>query len=209
MSLTRPEKHSDSQSGGSPSLELVLIDAALELLEADPDGELSLRAIARKAGVSHNAPYHYFADKHALLARLHAISFQHLADAMWDALQGASNYFEAGATQAEKAKSTAIAVGGAYLDFAWQHPNKFALIFDPRICSPADPLPETLVVLEQISDILGQLGQLLLPDASAAQQAQIAQGLWSTVHGGSILARTGHVSRESVRESLVTLLGLL
>lgn len=209
MSFKHPEKHSVSQPGGPPNLELVLIDAALELLEADPDGELSLRAVARKAGVSHNAPYHYFADKHALLARLHAISFQQLADAMLGALQGASECLPAEASRAEKAKTTALAVGRAYLDFAWQHPNKFALIFDPRICSPADPLPETLVVLEQISAILGHLGQLLLPDASTVQQEQLAQGLWSTVHGGSILARTGHLSRESVQESLVTLLGLL
>ena len=70
VSTSRPYHHGD--------LRAALLDAALELLEEDET--FSLRAVARRAGVSPNAPYRHYADKEALLAALATYGFAQLAD---------------------------------------------------------------------------------------------------------------------------------
>ena len=52
------------------NLQAALEDAALSLLETQPAARISLREVARRAGVSHNAPYHHFGDRAALLHTL-------------------------------------------------------------------------------------------------------------------------------------------
>ena len=52
------------------NLQAALEDAALDLLETTSAAKISLREVARRAGVSHNAPYHHFGDRAALLGAL-------------------------------------------------------------------------------------------------------------------------------------------
>ena len=47
-----------------------VLDASLALIEEGGLDRLSMREVARKAGVSHQAPYHYFSDREAILAAL-------------------------------------------------------------------------------------------------------------------------------------------
>lgn len=56
-----------------------LIEAGLELLSSGGAGALDLRKVARKAGVSHAAPYRHFADKQALIAAINEEGFNRLA----------------------------------------------------------------------------------------------------------------------------------
>ena len=67
----RPYHHGD--------LQRAIVSAALEVLSETQSTEFSLRELARRAGVSHNAPYKHFADKRELLAAVSAAGFERLA----------------------------------------------------------------------------------------------------------------------------------
>src|SRR5690349_3579164 len=86
-----------------------LLKAAGRVLEKEGPAALSLRELARRAGVSHNAPYRHFADREALLAALAADGFRMLGEV----LGVASSRHR----------------GEAYVRFALEHPQLFRLMF--------------------------------------------------------------------------------
>ena len=59
-------------------LKRVLVDAAIALVAEGQNWDFSLREVARRAGVSHNAPYNHFADKRDLLAAVAAAGYEAL-----------------------------------------------------------------------------------------------------------------------------------
>ena len=63
-------------------LRRALIDTALELVTEEQDWTFSLREVARRAGVSHHAPYNHFPEKLDLLAAIAAVGFERLRDGM-------------------------------------------------------------------------------------------------------------------------------
>ncbi|MCP5066480.1 MAG: TetR/AcrR family transcriptional regulator [bacterium] len=96
-----------------------LIDAALELVEASGTRGLSWREVARKANVSHSAPYRHFANKEELLAAVAEQGFRSLAERMLEQMAAApddiSKRFEA------------LAI--AYVQFAAENPAHFRVMF--------------------------------------------------------------------------------
>ena len=100
VSTSRPYHHGD--------LPAALLDAGLRLLEEDE--AFSLRAVARRAGVSPTAPYRHYADKEALLAALATDGFARLADRL-----------------AAAAELTDMAE--QYVAFALEHPRLFRLMY--------------------------------------------------------------------------------
>src|ERR1700737_2706937 len=70
----RPYHHGD--------LHRAIVNAALEVLSETQSTEFSLRELARRAGVTHNAPYKHFADKRELLAAVSAAGFEALVKRM-------------------------------------------------------------------------------------------------------------------------------
>ena len=107
MSTLRRYHHGD--------LRAALVAAATAMLEEEGHEALSLREAARRACVSHNAPYRHFADREALLAAVAAEGFRALAVAM-AAASGAGRVALRG-------------VGEAYVAFAVARPRLFALMF--------------------------------------------------------------------------------
>ncbi|WES63669.1 TetR/AcrR family transcriptional regulator [Microbacter sp. GSS18] len=98
--------------------------------EGDPDA-LTLRAVARRAGVSHAAAYRHFADKRDLLQALALRGFAALGDAMASAGDGA--------------EPTLADVAAAYVRFARGHRVEFRLMYDRALCAPPgapDPLAD-------------------------------------------------------------------
>ena len=63
-------------------LRAALLASAAQILEEQGVASLSLREVARRAGVSHNAPYRHFPDRDSLLAQMAAEGFGQLGDAM-------------------------------------------------------------------------------------------------------------------------------
>jgi AcrR family transcriptional regulator len=79
------------------------------MLEKQGVASLSLREVARRTGVSHNAPYRHFPDRGSLLAALAAEGFEMLGDAL--------------------EKGPRREMGEAYVEFALAHPQRFRLMF--------------------------------------------------------------------------------
>jgi AcrR family transcriptional regulator len=68
-------------------LKNALIQAGIEILSKEGVNALSLRKVARRAGVSHAAPYAHFADKQALVAAISTAGYRKLYDKVYDAAQ--------------------------------------------------------------------------------------------------------------------------
>ena len=66
-------------------LQQALLDAAIQLIAEIGANGFTLREVARRAGVSHNAPYRHFADREELLAAVALQGFRELDQAMLDA----------------------------------------------------------------------------------------------------------------------------
>lgn len=101
MSTSSPYHHGD--------LRAALLQTAEEMLEKEGLAALSLREVARRAGVSHNAPYRHFPDRDSLLAALAAEGFEQFAEAL--------------------EKRPRREMGEAYVEFALAHPQRFRLMF--------------------------------------------------------------------------------
>lgn len=86
-----------------------VLSAAAKMVEKEGVAGLSVREAARRAGVSHSAPYRHFADREALLEALVAEGFQQLSTALEN---------RAGRE-----------LGEAYVTFALEHPQRFQLMF--------------------------------------------------------------------------------
>lgn len=104
-----------------------LLDAALvELRDAGVAG-VSLRSIARRAGISHQAVRHHFRDRAALFSALATEGLAELGDQM-----------EAAAEAASDPAQGVAAMGGAYISFARQQPAMFALLFGSPLVDASD-----------------------------------------------------------------------
>ena len=77
-----PKPQSDERPYHHGDLRRAIVKAALEILRETQSLEFSLRELARRAGVSHNAPYKHFADKRELLAAVSAAGFETLTKRM-------------------------------------------------------------------------------------------------------------------------------
>lgn len=192
LRVSRPEKayhHGD--------LAATLERAAIELLAEKSASSLSLREVARRAGVSHNAPYHHFGDRQGLLKAVAARSLRDLYDAMVEAREKTTAPHE-----------RLLDIGEAYVRFAVEHPGQFDAIFDPEICDPREPNPVTAPFIEANNQLLSDVVREVLPDAGEPQVAATAAALWGTVHGLALLVSTGHLPIDVVRPGLESVLDL-
>lgn len=112
-----------TKAAGKDDVRAGIIHASLELMNEGGLGALSMREVARRAGVSHQAPYHYFADRETILAELAGDGFDKLYDYMISALG-----------HARDRQSRARAVGEAYIRFALNHQEVFKLMFRCEMC---------------------------------------------------------------------------
>lgn len=148
-------------------LRAALLRAAGKLLEKEGLASLSLREVARRAGVSHNAPYRHFADRNALLAALAAEGFQQLARAL-EANDGRE-------------------MGAAYVRFALTHPQRFRLMFGGLLKLESHP------ELARASEgAYGALVAAMTAKKEMQDPATAAAAAWSLVHGLSHLLLDGH-----------------
>jgi AcrR family transcriptional regulator len=111
------------------------LQKAGEILEKEGLESLSLREVARRAGVSHNAPYRHFSDHDRLLVALVEEGFEMLIDAL--------------------ARRPRREMGEAYVDFAFAHPQRFRLMFGGRV-KLAKPDRRTYEGLKQSFADLGE-----------------------------------------------------
>lgn len=177
-----------------------LEEAAWGLLRERGHTALSLREVARAAGVSHNAPYHHFADRSALLARLAETAMAELVRRM-EAARGAPG----------GPAARAVALGLAYVGYAAEHPEGFRLVYDPQVCVPGDPGPGMAPLLARIGRMLDDTAAELGAGGDGgpgADRATVAAALWAAAHGFAQLVVAGHLPPAAVAPGLAALLAL-
>jgi AcrR family transcriptional regulator len=145
---------------------VILAEAAALVAERGADG-ISLRELARSAGVSHAAPAHHFTDRRGLFTALAAEGWRMLANALTDA------------------RPNFIGAATAYVRFALEHPGHYAVMFDSSLMNPDDP--ELIAAQNAAGDeLVHGVGTLKDPRAKADPDGA-ALAAWSLVHGFSML----------------------
>ena len=141
---------------------------------------ISLRAVARRAGVSHAAPKYHFGDRAGLLTAVATEGFQALTAAL--------------RTATSMAEPSLAAVGRGYTDFGLANPALFDLMFRPSELHTDDPSlthaqREAIGVL---SSTVQPIAPTTPPDGSAAAgPPELALVSWALAHGLVVLTRDG------------------
>ena len=152
--------------------------------------EFSLRELARRAGVSHNAPYKHFADKRELLAAVSAAGFEMLTKRMARAN-----------AEAADAREQLFAMLRAYIDQGIGNPALYRLMFGGYLTGadhgrPAIELGEAEKTKALLASVIvaGALGRPI-PDTSRNERkiAGAILACWSLVHGLTLLLVDGLV----------------
>lgn len=163
-------------------LRRALIEAALTIIDDDGVDALTLRGVARRAGVSHAAPYHHFADLADLRAAAAAECFVDLSDRMVRARA-------AGVSADEQVRE----LGRSYIGYAVERPNRFRLMWRPELRGPGAPG-------EAVANAGEESYRPLLASVAAGQDAglfragavpDLALFAWATVHGFATLLVDG------------------
>ncbi len=165
------------------NLRSALLNAAREISEEGNLEQLTLREVARRAGVSHAAPYHHFKDKAAIITALALESDERLEDVMRNAMKGL-----------KKPAERLNAIGVTYVLHAFEYPNEFRMLFrrDMQKVLKKGYIPNTKsfsVLLECVEECL-ENKVIQFPDTETG-----ALYMWSLVHGLATLIVDGPLSQ--------------
>jgi AcrR family transcriptional regulator len=164
------------------NLKQSLLDSAVGLIGEVGPQAFTLREVARRARVSHNAPYRHFRDKEDLLAAVAAQGFDRLTESMKKAMAK-------GRTAAERLSLS----GRGYVQFALQWPQHVLVMFESP--KPAEPRPEHAESAQRafqtlVDAIVAAQAEGVLPKGDPQRFAVVA---WSGVHGLAKLAIGGQL----------------
>jgi AcrR family transcriptional regulator len=180
-------------------LKNALIRAGIDILAREGVSGLSLRKVAREAGVSHTAPYAHFADKQALIAAIstdaHAQIYEKIATIL-DRYPG-------------DPLRQLVEIAWAYAEFGLQEPDHFRITFSGVVEKERD-----YPALVEMAGKNWQAVRALVMRCQAAgilspgEPDLVAVGAWGLVHGFVSLLQEGQVSRSvlsrySQREMLI------
>lgn len=150
-------------------------------------GGLSIREVARRLGVSHQAPYKHFSSSDALLAELVRRAYEEFAAYL------------------EQRPKTGVAhedmhsLGVAYVQYAREHPMHYRLMFGTLLPAPGE-YPETMAAARAAFQVL--LGALAGVKAGRDEkEAQLdALFVWATVHGVATIQETSVLEQLGMEE---------
>ena len=173
------------------NLREALLEAAIQLIAEVGPTAFTLREVARRAGVSHNAPYRHFQDKDDLMAAVATQGFQE-----FQAMQ------EAAAQRGSNPRDQLKLAGLGYVTFALRRPEHFTVMFDaphsksehPQAAAAGEKAFGTLVAFVKACQDVGEL-----PAGDTLTFALLA---WTMVHGVAKLAITGRLPFRSKAEIL-------
>lgn len=163
-------------------LRAALLEAAVELIDEVGLPKLSLRECARRAGVSHAAPYRHFADKNALLLAIAVQGYERLYEAGRDAMEGLTD-----------ARERLDAYGIAYVRFAIENPVQYRAMFSMDLITP-----------DEQQQRVGAMAFDLLVDAASEADSHdtdprlAALAAWALPHGLAMLILDGRVGEDVV-----------
>jgi len=158
----RPYHHGD--------LRRALIDAAVETIGAVGPSAMSMRSVARRAGVTHAAATYHFGDKAGLLTAVAADGYHLLGDELDAALQTHTSFLE---------------VGVAYVRFAVTHRAHFETMYRPELYRPDS---------EDVRHARARTARMLYGTEHAdTEQLTAGVAAWAIVHGLATLWLGGNL----------------
>ncbi|MDK0519920.1 TetR/AcrR family transcriptional regulator [Streptomyces sp. ML-6] len=153
-------------------LRQAVLTAALDVIRTDGPGALSLRDLARRAGVSHAAPAHHFKDRTGLLTAIAAEGYALFADEL---------------AEAPDLKERGV----RYVRFAAEHPAHFHVMFRPDLLRADDP---ALLAAKDRASAELRAGVGGLPPAGRGDDDRLAGvAAWSLAHGFATLLLSGNL----------------
>jgi AcrR family transcriptional regulator len=168
------------------NLRETLLESAIELIAETGPAGFTLRELARRAGVSHNAPYRHFRDRDELMAAVAKEGFRELTRAMLRA-----------AGEKSAALDRLKNAGLAYITFALRRPEHFTVMFDAPTAVKTHPDSA-----QAAGEAFGTLATLV---KECQEERRLIPGdthrlallAWSMVHGVAKLAVTGRLPYRS------------
>jgi AcrR family transcriptional regulator len=166
-------------------LRRALIDTALELVTEEQNWTFSLREVARRAGVSHHAPYNHFPEKQDLLGAVAAVGFEKLRDGMLRAMAGI-----------DAPEASIAVIGRTYVRLGLENPALYRLMFGSALAEAGPGDRPTIAraagdaaraVLEDVIARGARSGVFAVSPDSAQDQILAALSFWSAVHGLTML----------------------
>ena len=171
------------RKSGTRDLREDLLRISRELLDEGGPAALSMREVARRAGCTHQAPYHYFTNREAILAALIEAGFGELANRLREARDKVGT---------EDLGTVVEASGNAYVEFALTNPGVFRIMFRRDMCDPAG-FPGVQAASRRTYDELGRLARINFGER-AIREHEVA--LWAGVHGLAVLLLDGLMADE-------------
>lgn len=147
-----------------------LLTAAAELLERLGAASLSLRQVAERAGLSHQAPYNHFKNKEALLAELAREGYEQLAASL-------------AACRDARGRNTLERAAECYIRRAQEAPALFRLMFSRELVD----LSRFPAAAQAGATAFETLKEIVAPCAPADRVAEFSLAAWSLVHGYATL----------------------
>jgi AcrR family transcriptional regulator len=164
------------------NLREALLQSAIRLIREVGPMAFTLREVARRAGVSHNAPYRHFRNKEEMIAAVATEGYQELTAAM-----------AAAAKEQADALNRLKYAGLAYIRFALRRPEHFTVMFEAPFSEQQHP-DAARAAKEAFSTLVSLVEECQekkrLPSGDAGEYALLA---WSMVHGIAKLAITGRL----------------
>jgi AcrR family transcriptional regulator len=154
-------------------LRAACVRAAMDLLEEGGQTALSLRAVARRVGVSPAAPYRHYADREALVSAVAAVGYRELAERL------------AAAHPSPSTPEQLAGVAIAYVQFALERPALFRIMFGEP-CDRNDE--ERAAATAAVSLYVRHIVERTFPQADAEA---LATAMWALVHGLAFLHLDG------------------
>ena len=170
-------------------LRRALIEAALALVQEKGPAGVTLREAARRAGVTHAAPYRHFADKEALLAALAEEGFVRLRAEIELAMEGVPS------------EALLEVLGVTYVRFARTHPSQFRVMFGAEM-GDKRRYAELMRADQAVFDLCCEAIRKMQEVGAMAPGNPARLGLvhWSMLHGVAALVVDGQMERAGVRD---------
>jgi AcrR family transcriptional regulator len=178
-------RQAKSQRYHHGDLRRALIETALQLVTEEQDWTFSLREVARRAGVSHRAPYNHFPEKLDLLTAVAAVGFERLRDGMLRAMAGIND-----------SDGLLMAITQTYVRLGLENPALYRLMFGPVLSDTGSTDRPTVAklagaqaraVLEEVVLHGARSGVFDVSPDNPQDLALTAISVWSATHGLAML----------------------
>lgn len=163
-----------------------ILAAAVKTIEQGGLADVSMREVARRAGVSHQLPYHYFTDREGTLAAIAEEGFAILGERLEKAI-----------APEEDASQRFAAAGRAYVAFALDHPAHFRVMFRADFVQ-VDRFPGAMACADGAFARLLEVVHANVEEGLPAEPSELALIVlgWSVTHGLSCLLLDGPLAKK-------------